>query len=61
MPPDVTAACAETAENPPRVNATAATAAMRLMLVFVDISFLSKETVDPETFSEPAWPENALS
>ena len=55
-----TAAFAETAENPPRVSATAATAAMRLMLVFVDIIFLS-EKVDLENFSISAWPTNTDS
>jgi hypothetical protein len=54
------AAFAETAENPPRVSATAATAAMRLMLVFVDIIFLS-EKVDLENFSISAWPDRSTS
>jgi hypothetical protein len=56
----VEAACAETAENPPRVSATAATAAMRLMLVFVDIIFLS-EKVDLKNFFISAWPANTDS
>jgi len=42
------------------VIATAATAAMRLKLVFVDIIFLS-EKVEPETFPDPAWPKMTLS
>ena len=54
------AACAETAENPPRVSATAATAAMRLKLVFVDIIFLS-EKVDLKNFFISAWPFNTDS
>jgi hypothetical protein len=37
----ITAALAETAENPPIANAAAATSAMRLIDVFVDIIFLS--------------------
>ena len=35
------AALADTAENPPIANAAAATSAMRLIDVFVDIDFLS--------------------
>jgi hypothetical protein len=54
------AAFAETAENPPRVSATAATAAMRLKLVFVDIIFLS-EKVDLKNFFISAWPLNTDS
>jgi hypothetical protein len=56
----VGAAFAETAENPPRVSATAATAAMRLKLVFVDIIFLS-EKVDLKNFFISAWPFNTDS
>jgi uncharacterized membrane protein YtjA (UPF0391 family) len=52
-------AFAETAENPPSVSATAATAAMRLMLVFVDIFFLS--LVELRTIRISAWAESALS
>jgi hypothetical protein len=51
-----TAACAETAENPPRVSARAATAAMRLKLVFVDIIFLSRK-VAIKNFFTAAWPK----
>jgi uncharacterized membrane protein YkvA (DUF1232 family) len=54
------AAFAETAENPPKVSATAATAAMRLRLVFVDIIFLS-EKVDLKNFFISAWPANTDS
>ena len=37
----IAAALADTAENPPMVNAAAATSATRLIVVFVDICFLS--------------------
>jgi hypothetical protein len=53
-------ACAETAENPPKVSATAATAAMRLKLAFVDIIFLS-EKVDLKNFFISAWPIESTS
>jgi hypothetical protein len=42
------------------VSATAATAAMRLKLVFVDIIFLS-EKVDLKNFFISAWPLNTDS
>ena len=46
----VATALAEMAENPPSANAAAATSAMRLIDVFVDIIFLSivtDETIPP--------------
>jgi len=56
------AACEGTAENPAIANADAATSAMRLKLVFVDIIFvfLSRK-VDLGHFPSSAWPPNALS
>ena len=56
----VVAALADTAENPPRVNAAAATSAMRLIDVFVDICFLSIKVTDGN-FPPVAWPRSAFS
>jgi hypothetical protein len=57
----VTDAFAEgTAENPAIANADAATSAMRLKLVFVDIIFLSRK-VAIKNFFITAWPRNAFS
>jgi hypothetical protein len=50
----------ETAENPPIANAAAATSAMRLKLVFVDIIFLSRKVAEKNFFTA-AWPRNAFS
>jgi hypothetical protein len=58
--PVVTTAFAGTAENPAIANADAATSAMRLKLVFVDIIFLSRK-VDSGNFPLSAWPEIAFS
>jgi hypothetical protein len=55
-----TACAGETAENPPIANADAATSAMRLMLVFVDIFFLSRKVTDGN-FPPVAWPRSAFS
>jgi hypothetical protein len=54
------AAFAGTAENPAIANADAATSAMRLKLVFVDIIFLSRK-VDSGNFPLSAWSEIAFS
>ena len=56
----VDAACAGKAENPPSANAAAATSAMRLIDVFVDIIFLSRK-VAAKNFFTAAWPRNAFS
>ena len=53
-------AFAGTAENPAIANADAATSAMRLKLVFVDIIFLSRK-VAIKNFFITAWPSNAVS
>jgi hypothetical protein len=53
-------AFAGTAENPAIANADAATSAMRLKLVFVDIIFLSRK-VDSGNFPSSAWSEIAFS
>jgi hypothetical protein len=53
------AANADTAENPPIVNAATATSATRLKLVFVDIVFLSRK-VEFGTFPISARPEEFL-
>jgi hypothetical protein len=47
-------------EKPPSAKADAATSAMRLKLVFVDIIFLSRK-VDLGNFPSSAWLPNALS
>jgi hypothetical protein len=64
---DETSACAVTAsafagtaENPAIANADAATSAMRLKLVFVDIIFLSRK-VAIKNFFTAAWFPNAFS
>jgi hypothetical protein len=54
------AAFAGTAENPAIANADAATSAMRLKLVFVDIIFLSRK-VAIKNFFTAAWSEIAFS
>jgi hypothetical protein len=53
-------ALAETAENPPIANADAATSAIRFVIVFVDIIFLSRK-VAVKNFFTTAWPRNAFS
>jgi len=58
--PNVLAAFAGTAENPAIANADAATSAMRLKLVFVDIIFLSRK-VAIKNFFTAAWFPNAFS
>jgi hypothetical protein len=50
------AAFAGTAENPAIANADAATSAMRLKLVFVDIIFLSRKVAE-KNFFPAAWPK----
>jgi hypothetical protein len=45
-----------TAENPAIANADAATSAMRLKLVFVDIIFLSRKVAE-KNFFPAAWPK----
>jgi hypothetical protein len=55
-PAVVSAAFAGTAENPAIANADAATSAMRLKLVFVDIIFLSRK-VAIKNFLIAAWPK----
>ena len=50
----------DTAENPPIAKAAAATSAMRLKLVFVDIIFLSRK-VAIKNFFTAAWFPNAFS
>jgi hypothetical protein len=54
--PSVAPACAGTAENPAMANADAATSAMRLKLVFVDIIFLSRKVAE-KNFFPAAWPK----
>jgi hypothetical protein len=53
---EAVAAFAGTAENPAIANADAATSAMRLKLVFVDIFFLSRKVAE-KNFSPAAWPK----
>jgi hypothetical protein len=56
----VVVAYAGRAENPPSANAAAATNAMRLIDVFVDIIFLSRK-VAAKNFFTAAWFPNAFS
>jgi hypothetical protein len=51
---------AEMTEKPPSAKADAATSAMRLKLVFVDIVFLSRK-VAGKNFSPAAWPKMPFS
>jgi hypothetical protein len=56
----VVAAFADTAVNPPSVIAATATSAIRFVIVFVDIIFLSRK-VAVKNFFTTAWSEIAFS
>jgi hypothetical protein len=47
-------------EKPPSAKADAATSAMRLKLVFVDIIFLSRKVTEKNFFTV-AWPKMPVS